>query len=773
MNGFDLAATVSIAAGGLYVLVIGVVLRRQGFRERTGALLILYATALCLLELARAFSRLGWFAFITDAAWAQAIPYGILILSWVFLHLSRSFLRLKGAGWGWWGLGIVWFAALIAFESNLLVLPEALLINARWLIGGQGLSFRALLVTVGWGISMGGAAFLTVIAYSRMRQPLHRNRIVYWFLVLILTIPAAVLLFVVSDAGYWPLSSGLYLLGTVSAAYAVLTHRLFDVRRAVRRMVNYLIGTLLMVAVYTAFFLVADHLFRTIPGYSPLVTGLALALVLSVFFDPLLRLAQRLVHRFLSGGVRDPSRTLREYSTRISNILDLGQLAMVAIGLISEAMGIRNGALFVVHCQEEEGDREGGYFQLRGVSGVVEDKDPISAVLPDTCPVVDLLRQDHSPLTQYDIDLHPRFQDLSASERDWFTGLGMDVYVPIYAQEEWIGLLALGPKRSGARYYDDDLALLSILADQTAVALENARLFDDLKVQHAEIERLNEELASANRELIQMSQAKSDFIDIASHELRTPLTQVRGYSDILDDIIERESLSPEVGRELTQGLQKAAKRLEEIVDTMFDVAQLDTETMHLNLMRGSVAPIVDAAVKTWATALEERKLTLTVGGLTDLPPITADGKRLRQVFSHLVQNAIKFTPDGGQIRITGRMLEWTLPQDQAIEIVVADSGIGIAPEELERIFEKFYRVGDVLLHSTGKIKFKGAGPGLGLTVARGIVEAHGGRIWAESPGCDEEACPGGEFHVVLPVQPRPPKPMTQAIPRATARDDTG
>jgi signal transduction histidine kinase len=100
---------------------------------------------------------------------------------------------------------------------------------------------------------------------------------------------------------------------------------------------------------------------------------------------------------------------------------------------------------------------------------------------------------------------------------------------------------------------------------------------------------------------------------------------------------------------------------------------------------------------------------------------------------------------------------------------VADTGIGIPPDDLERIFEKFYRVGDITSHSTGKIKFKGAGPGLGLTIARGIVEAHGGRLWVESPGHDEQICPGSEFHVVLPVQPRRLEPAGAALRAGTDR----
>lgn len=742
---FDIAIIVSIAAGILCLLIVGVVLKRRGFREQTARLLVLYVTALCVWELGRAFLHLGWLAFLTDAVTVQVATCGLLVLSLLFLHLSRSFLRLEGAGYGWWALGAGWITTLVVLDSELLVLPNVLWINSE------------RLTYIGWGIFMSGATILTMMSYHRTRQPLHRNRITHWSLTLSLTIAGAALFL----AGHEPVSSGFYLLGALGATYVVLTHRLPDVRQAARRAVNHLIVTLLTALVYAAGLITTYYLSQTqtpvAPGYDPILIGAVLALVLAVFFDPLLRLTQRWVNRLIGGGSRDPSRTLREYSTSISNILDLERLSGVAVGLISEALEIQHGALFVVHREEEKIEGKEDCFHLRGLRGMGAGDLP-PGTLSAKNPVAEYLYREHSPLTQYDVDLHPRFQDKEQvkgqesypAERDWLASLDMDVYVPIYAKDEWIGLLALGPKLSGDRYFEDELVLLGTLADQTAVALENARLFDDLKARNVEIERLNDDLAAANCELSRLGRAKSDFISIASHELRTPLTQVCGYTDIMKEMLDG-SLSPDMGEQLIQGLKEAAWHLEEIVDTMFDVTQIDTETLALNVSRDSIASIVGTAVDTWASALEERKQTLTLEDLADLPPITADYRRLEQVFSHLIQNAIKFTPDGGQIRITGRMLEWTLPQDQFIEVVVADTGIGIDPEDLERIFEKFSRVGDVLLHSTGKTKFKGAGPGLGLTIARGIVEAHGGRIWAESPGYDEETYPGGEFHVTLPV----------------------
>ena len=732
----------------LYLPAAGVILKRGNFRERAGGLLLPYLLISSLWTLGQACSRLDWPAPLVGEVLARISLYSLPVLASLFLHLNRSFLRLEGNSRGWWAMGGIWTAAVVVFNESLLARPYGMRSGPGWILQRQALPFGVLVA--GWVVFMGGATLLTARAYRRTQQPLHRNRIAYWFPALGLTIAGAALVLARREL----LGSGFYLLGTLSAVYAVLTYRLPDVRQMARRTASYLVITLLAVIVYTAGFLAAQAVFQSVPGYSPLLAGATIALVLAILFDPLLHFIERLVNRRISGAGYDPSHTLREYSMNISNILDLERLATVVVGLVSEAIGIQRGALFVVYYEKgADGGENGNHcFHLRRVIGMEEDAHP--GVLSAESPVADYLRREHHPLTQYDIDLLPHFRETPAVERAWLASLEMDVYVPICAQGEWIGLLALGPKVSGDCYFDDDLTLLSTLADQTAVALENARLFDDLKMRNAENERLNEELTAANRELAHLDQAKSDFIDIASHELRTPLTQVHGYNDILNEMVADGSLTTETGLQLTEVTRTAVHRLEEIVDLMFDVSQLDTETLILQASSISLASVIGTAADMWATALDERGQTLRIEGLEDLPPITADGERLKQVFSHLIQNAIKYTPDSGHIWITGRLLdEERPPQEQRVEVVVADTGIGMAPDDLERIFEKFYRVDSILSHSTGKIKFKGAGPGLGLTIARGIVEAHGGSIWAESPGYDEEIRPGSQFHVVLPVQP--------------------
>jgi signal transduction histidine kinase len=161
--------------------------------------------------------------------------------------------------------------------------------------------------------------------------------------------------------------------------------------------------------------------------------------------------------------------------------------------------------------------------------------------------------------------------------------------------------------------------------------------------------------------------------------------------------------------------------------------------------------VVKRAVNEWEAALQERGHTIVLEDLESIPAMEGDETRLHQAFSQLINNAIKYTPDGGRIEVSGRV--YAESSGPFVEVIVKDNGIGVDPEDQHKIFDKFYRTGDLMKHSTGKTKFKGAGPGLGLSLVKGIVDAHSGRVWVESPGHDEQTCPGSSFHVLLPLRP--------------------
>jgi signal transduction histidine kinase len=259
-----------------------------------------------------------------------------------------------------------------------------------------------------------------------------------------------------------------------------------------------------------------------------------------------------------------------------------------------------------------------------------------------------------------------------------------------------------------------------------------------------------EELDKAYRALEKLDRTKSDFIEVAAHELRTPLSLIKGYAQLLETEL---SDSPQVQR-LLEGILAGQTRLNEIISSMLDVSRIDSQVLEMIQEPTVLSPILERLRHEFRTALDERGLTLTLAGLDSLPPIEADTGLLYKVFFHLVVNAIKYTPDGGKISVSGALI--ADPElGSALEIVVGDTGIGIDPAHHELIFEKFYQTGQVSFHSSGRTKFKGGGPGLGLAIARGIVRAHSGRIWVESESYDEETCPGSRFHVLLPVAGQP------------------
>lgn len=327
--------------------------------------------------------------------------------------------------------------------------------------------------------------------------------------------------------------------------------------------------------------------------------------------------------------------------------------------------------------------------------------------------------------------------------------------VPLLGEERPMGVISvdrLGPERPLETAI---IEMVHSVAGQTAVAVRNTQLYEELLQLNQDLERRvqerTEELAWLNRELAKLDRKKSDFVAIAAHELKTPLTLIQGYAEMLAENNIRD-LPPESIERVVYGIVKGTNRLRTIVEDIIDVALIDTKVLSLSLEMSSLSNIMDLARQSLQESLAERKQSLLISGFDNLPYVEADSLRLHQVLVNVIGNAIKYTPDGGHIEVTARHLEAQEGQPAFVEIVVADSGVGIDVEEQERIFDKFYRIEGPELHSSSKSRFMGAGPGLGLTIAKGIIEAHGGRIWVESPGYDPIRCPGSKFHLLLPVR---------------------
>ena len=159
--------------------------------------------------------------------------------------------------------------------------------------------------------------------------------------------------------------------------------------------------------------------------------------------------------------------------------------------------------------------------------------------------------------------------------------------------------------------------------------------------------------------------------------------------------------------------------------------------------------IIDEQVREFKEAVDQRNIELTVQHADKLPSIHGDPNMIQKALYHLIVNAIKYTPDGGKVHVETRPV--VMEKDKpGVEITVKDTGIGLDPEHHELVFEKFYQVGSVALHSSGVTEFKGGGPGLGLAIVHGVAQKHGGKVWVESAGHDEVNFPGSTFYFQLP-----------------------
>ena len=264
-----------------------------------------------------------------------------------------------------------------------------------------------------------------------------------------------------------------------------------------------------------------------------------------------------------------------------------------------------------------------------------------------------------------------------------------------------------------------------------------------------------EELLKSNKVLRQLDRNKLEFIQVAAHELRTPLTVLNGYVNVLRSM-------PNAGtntnfEEVIQGILKGTDRIHQVVNLMLDLTRIGTETLKIANVPVPLKRIIDDLIHDFEKATTERRIKIYPQHAEGVPTINGDPSLIEKALYQLIVNAIKYSPDGSMIIITTRPVTMN-EKSPGVEVAVRDRGIGLDAEHHELIFEKFYQVGSVDIHSSGKTTFKGGGPGLGLAIVKGVAHAHGGKVWVESAGHDEENFTGSTFYLQLPINPTQSRP---------------
>ncbi|RLC37965.1 hypothetical protein DRH27_03415 [Candidatus Falkowbacteria bacterium] len=327
---------------------------------------------------------------------------------------------------------------------------------------------------------------------------------------------------------------------------------------------------------------------------------------------------------------------------------------------------------------------------------------------------------------------------------DMLTGLNIDILTPLNVKDKTVGLLALGPKESGDMYNDEDLQVLEIIGAQAAIAIENALLFEETKQfglkLEKEVKKATGDLRKANVKLTKLDAAKSEFISIASHQLRTPLTIIKGYISMI--------LEGSFG-ELTEGeedslekVYESNERLIQLVENLLNISRIESGRLQFNFERMQLEILTHSVCEELETSAKKKgvKLVLKAPKKT-LPAIKIDQEKIRQVIMNLIDNAIKYTKKGTVTIYVKKIKPSGLKGiEEGIEFSVADSGMGITRTDLPNLFKKFSRGTDTSLVHT-------EGTGLGLFVAKQMIEAHHGKIWAESKGDGK----GSRFCFVLPI----------------------
>lgn len=651
------------------------------------------------------------------------------VIFWMVLF-SASFRRSKALAWRRWPiLTVVWLLGM-GFSVSSLVYNSASqgqeIVNV-----GTGEGYLLYLVLLVGGFAMVVRQLLVARQHNSART---RSQIDFILLGICLTFGLAIV-----NNGIIPLLvddwygvktvSILAMFFVISVSYAIIRHKLFDMRLLAARSVAYILVLLTMGGIYSlVVFSLVDRMFTAsqIDLVQRLVYMLA-AMLLAFTFQPLKRFFDRVTDRVFFRSRYSLEDLVADVTNHTASTLDLTLLAERTLRRVTDGMRVERASLWAV----EEGDFYCAAYRNMELSD-------LERVEPEL--LLDMVGEvKHSVIVAEEVGgrfgrcLH-RWQ--------------VEIAVPLLASGSLQGVILLGNKQSGDMYTDQDINALRIIGPSLAIGLENAASYKRIQefnqtlaqeVDKAtyELTVANEKLSRSNAKLRQLDSLKDEFISITSHELRTPLTAIRGYLWMAMHREESGAKGKGQGVE-SQYLERAyisTERLIDLVNDSLDISRLDSGRVQLTPEPTDLGRLVEEVTTDLRPRVEQQRQRLViVKPKVALPAVMVDPEKLYQVLTNLVGNAIKFTPDGGEIRVSFER------QKGGVVTRIADTGPGISAEDQKRLFQKFSR-----LDAAATIP----GTGLGLFLCREIIRLSKGKIWVES-----EVGQGTAFVFSLPATRR-------------------
>jgi signal transduction histidine kinase len=528
----------------------------------------------------------------------------------------------------------------------------------------------------------------------------------------------------------------------VLTAYAIIRHRLMDIKLLARKSSVYFLSivTTIIIAVGVKFLL--NFLF---PHWG-LTADLA-SLILAVFiYNPTRNYYYRQANKYFFTSLYDAKEVIAKLSDSLHSTLSADKIYESIYEVLDGALHLeRFGVVsfdeknkrYVV--EYNEGFPIGNRKVFRG--NKILDND---FVFRGRIMIVEELREKYPSRDR-------RFREIF----NLFDGLKVEILVPLKVKNKLSGILVLGSKEAGDIYNEEDLKVLGIVASQAALALENASLYEDTKDFNIklkkEVNRATTELLLANEELKKLDAAKSEFLNIASHQLRTPVSVIRGVASMLV-AGDMEKLPLEEKKKFYNSILAKSNKLEVIIHDILNATSLSAKkfsVMDKDAEMIDLAKLIKDVLRDFEMEIGERELEVTFEQGKKVPQISGQKEYLKEAFANLLTNAIKYTPTSkktNDIRDTREgkgFLKIRIKSDPAeknkVLVIFEDNGIGISQEDAPKLFKRFSRAQNAKNMYTD-------GTGIGLFVVKEIVEGHNGKVWFES-----ELGKGTTFFVSLPI----------------------